>query len=820
MVTGVLEVALEVGKEIAAARRELIKSILTAALIGLLVAVIMVFFASQKISSPIKALTAVVQKMAQGDLKVRMGDIRTKDEIAILGNGFNDMAANLEKSYRELQEYSENLEEMVAARTAELAAANARITAMLDNMKLSVFSVDAERKIDGPVSAFSSEVFGTEILSKDVLDIVFKDVDKTHESYGKLNSALITVFGEDEFQWDIMNDGLPREITLENPEDDTIQYLEIKYSPLWNDQELLDQILFVVDDVTELKRLEKEAAKMREESDKQNKILTQLSNVRMETLESNFYDFKFMVSKVQSNISNAVVSDTFILLHTIKGNARVLGLDMIATKVHEIEVELYHLKGTTDSLDQDTKKRFSKLMDELLVVISAYNDTANRIFKIKVYFSYPDPEKFIDLVLRYLGGDSELKDDVRVSLEEAGYEMPETDDEIVELSYRDPQTSKFYGITTFSDEFLDTVLENNRLIVEDGDIKYITNNLSGTSKNYYAHILKLAPFKEEFEKNLKEDLRSIELLLQHFLIYNKRDLTRFKFNFPISKPDSNLLDKIEKCTEYSIDFKMSYVKDANFLRIQELNDNMKGLFPTSNVLVENNHYLSHFYMFLTSLAVQAKESLLFMSDPKTYLINDDLLSQLSHKQDFKINDLFDLKRFPLTYFAKRYAPVISEISKSKDNRVRVIVNRESDALSESEFQFVDKYLSQLLVNSVEHGIESIGVRRENKKSEIGTIEIKAIRKNDKLSIVYSDDGTGLDYEKIKTKITDKDGTSMDNQAIFKYLLENTLSTADTKGLYSGMGEGLSILGKDFVDKKINVKLIEESQGFHLQIDQS
>ena len=72
VVTGVLEVALEVGKEIKAARLDLIKSIGSAALIGLLFAVFLVVIASQKISSPIRALTLVVQDMAKGNLQARM----------------------------------------------------------------------------------------------------------------------------------------------------------------------------------------------------------------------------------------------------------------------------------------------------------------------------------------------------------------------------------------------------------------------------------------------------------------------------------------------------------------------------------------------------------------------------------------------------------------------------------------------------------------------------------------------------------------------------------------------------------------------------
>ena len=367
-VTGVLEVALEVGKEISAARAELIKNIGSTALAGLIIALILVVFASQKISSPIKALTTIVQSMANGNLKVRVTDIKSRDEIAILGHGFNEMATNLEKSYRELENYSLHLEEMVAERTAELASANARIQAMLDNMKLSVFSVDDQEKVRGPVSAYSNEIFQSEIESENIYKVLYKDIDPAEEVYSNIKSTLVTVFDEDSLQWELMQDELPREITLNDTISNKLKYLEIKYSPLMDDEEKLKQILFVVDDVTELKRLEKEAALLKEESDIQNKILTQLSNISFDTLESNLYSIKNILHKIEISIENKKVDDIFVQLHTIKGNSRFLGLDLIAMKVHEVEVELLELKDNVDLTDKQVTS-FSTALKKLNFIL-------------------------------------------------------------------------------------------------------------------------------------------------------------------------------------------------------------------------------------------------------------------------------------------------------------------------------------------------------------------------------------------------------------------------------------------------------------------
>jgi len=809
IVTGVLEVALEVGKEIKAARLDLIKSISTAALIGLLVAVFLVVIASQKISSPIKALTLVVQDMAKGNLQARMKNIRTQDEVAILGHGFNEMAGNLEKSYRELEKYSEHLEEMVAERTAELAAANARITAMLDNMKLSVFSVDNQGKIDGPVSAYSSEVFNQDILSKDVFDVVYKDVDKSDETFSKINSSFITVYGEDEFQWDLMQDELPREINLTD-QDGSQQYLEIKYSPLWDEEELLDQILMVVDDVTELKRLEKEAARIREESDKQNKILTQLSNIGTEALESNFRDFREIISKIMLNVSSGKVGDTFILLHTIKGNTRVLGLDMIAAKIHEIEVGSYHLKGQ-EEFDATFAKSFEKSMDELKVVISSYNEIASSIFKVKRYFSFPDPDQFIDYVLRFDAGKSELKEVLELTLDQ----KISNDDNLLDSILDDPVHSQYFNISNFSDQFINNVLSQIKSVLEEDDSFDRRSTLSGVSKSFFDLIPDV--IKKGKNQDVIKDLENIETVLFALVKMSGKDVSKFEFN-SIKSSDENveaIISLLELSAEYSIDYKLDYNKKEP-VSVRFLSTDLPSAFPKSLMNKDEQLYISFFNMFIVSLFLQHKEELVFKEDPKTFTINENWLEHILESDVVKKDDLHELKRFPLSFYTKRYIPIINEISKNNQIRVRVDINQNSVPISEKEFQFVDKYLSQLLVNSVEHGLENTDERKKVNKSEIAKIEITLKRQENKLMLEYSDDGSGIDYDKIKEKMPDK---TEDKFQIFEYLLKNPVSTADGQGLFSGMGEGLSIIGKDYFEGRIGLNFFPKDVGFHLNIQQ-
>ena len=811
-VTGVLEVALEVGKEIMVARRELINSISTAATGGLLVAILLVIFASQKISSPIKSLTRVVEKMATGDLEARMTDINTKDEISILGHGFNNMAENLEKSYRELEKYSLHLEDMVAERTAELAAANARITAMLDNMKLSVFSVNQNNKIEGPVSAFSSEIFNKEIVEKDIFNVLYKDIDQSDEAYSKIESSFITTFGEDEFQWELMEDELPRELTLADDSGNT-QYLEVKYSPLWNEESNLEQILFVVDDVTQLKALEKEAARVKEESDRQNRILTQLSNLGPDSLESSFSALNKLLNKLFLNINNATIADTFIILHTIKGNSRVLGLDLIAQRVHEVEHELLYLKEA-NSLGKSDLELLKQLVDSLAVVISGYNEVASRIFKIKRYVAYPDPNLFVDLLLTSLKEDERQLAVIDSMLEESGFPVPANKTDYMNYLVNSPFKSKFLFFNLLDDAFINSVIDFHKLLLSSSadSTQPDVSGFSGIALNFYRHCLDVSTGADN-NSVVTDDLLNIERLIYQLLVIDGRDPNRFLFNF--TELDKGVEIIRNHRFEYGLDYKLVYDETSNSVQLESSKEIENILSPTK-LERTYNYYHSHYNLLLVSLAIQVREPLFFFRDPDIVKVNKTHLDTLcSQSADLK-HKLSSLERFPCEYYLKKYYPIVLELAEKNNSRIKVKIDSDSDAISLDEYRFYDQFISQLLINSAEHGIENVLDRENNHKDLIGSINIKFVRHNDYLSLDYADDGIGIDFNQLRVNL--ENGDSMGDEEVFEHLLSQSLSTKDSATIYSGMGEGLSVLGKAKSEKIINLSYFFNEPGFHIIIN--
>jgi signal transduction histidine kinase len=108
----------------------------------------------RSISRPMRQLMAGVRALQAGKLEHRV-TTRGEDEFAQLASQFNAMAANLEDRERRLLEARSALEQQVAERTAELAAANQRLE-YLDRRRL-LFLADVSHELRTPITVLRGE---------------------------------------------------------------------------------------------------------------------------------------------------------------------------------------------------------------------------------------------------------------------------------------------------------------------------------------------------------------------------------------------------------------------------------------------------------------------------------------------------------------------------------------------------------------------------------------------------------------------------------------------------------------------------------------
>ena len=99
------------------------------------VAILAVLAIARSITGPVGRLAEATQAVGRGDLSRRV-EIESRDEFGMLGESFNRMVADLERSTGELETLNRELDQRVAQRTAESTSAEERALRALEELKL------------------------------------------------------------------------------------------------------------------------------------------------------------------------------------------------------------------------------------------------------------------------------------------------------------------------------------------------------------------------------------------------------------------------------------------------------------------------------------------------------------------------------------------------------------------------------------------------------------------------------------------------------------------------------------------------------------
>ncbi len=108
-------------------------------------------------------------------------------------------------------------------------------------------------------------------------------------------------------------------------------------------------------------------------------------------------------------------------------------------------------------------------------------------------------------------------------------------------------------------------------------------------------------------------------------------------------------------------------------------------------------------------------------------------------------------------------------------------------------------LEHLLRNAVDHGIEAPEARVAAGKPPVGSIRLEALHQGAHLIIRLSDDGAGLDHERIRRQavklgwLAEEPASALGREEIEKLILEPGFSTAESLSEISGRGVGLDIV---------------------------
>jgi two-component system chemotaxis sensor kinase CheA len=151
------------------------------------------------------------------------------------------------------------------------------------------------------------------------------------------------------------------------------------------------------------------------------------------------------------------------------------------------------------------------------------------------------------------------------------------------------------------------------------------------------------------------------------------------------------------------------------------------------------------------------------------------------------------------------------------NKKASLVIEEIDGivLEKGPRRIIKETLTQLVRNSVYHGIESPEDREARGKDRTGNIRVSLKSTGEKIHIKLADDGKGLDYENIHRKAralklftTEEDGR--DKGRLSQFIFAPGFSTAEGAGVHGGRGIGLNLVWERIRELQGSIKLQSET----------
>ena len=143
--------------------------------------------------------------------------------------------------------------------------------------------------------------------------------------------------------------------------------------------------------------------------------------------------------------------------------------------------------------------------------------------------------------------------------------------------------------------------------------------------------------------------------------------------------------------------------------------------------------------------------------------------------------------------------LVRDLSAELGKQVMVDIDGGDVELDREMIETIRDPLTHLIRNAIDHGIEPPSARLAGGKREIGLLAIAARQAGNTIAIVISDDGRGLDEERIATKalatslITHAERSAMSRDKLLNLIFEPGFSTAETVSNVSGRGVGLDVV---------------------------
>ena len=183
-------------------------------------------------------------------------------------------------------------------------------------------------------------------------------------------------------------------------------------------------------------------------------------------------------------------------------------------------------------------------------------------------------------------------------------------------------------------------------------------------------------------------------------------------------------------------------------------------------------------------------------------ITNLIQEQITSLRMMSLNSTFD-----------RFKRVVRDIASDRGKKVQLLIEGQDTELDKNMIEKLNDPLKHLVRNCIDHGIETEEIRKEKGKSPEGVLKLSAGIEGGKVIIEVSDDGSGINKEKILNKAIERGIVSKDNHLasgeILNLIFHPGLSTAEKVTDLSGRGVGMDVVKSSITELHGTISISSE-----------
>lgn len=178
----------------------------------------------------------------------------------------------------------------------------------------------------------------------------------------------------------------------------------------------------------------------------------------------------------------------------------------------------------------------------------------------------------------------------------------------------------------------------------------------------------------------------------------------------------------------------------------------------------------------------------------------DGLAQLEQNTREMQESIMRIRMLPISFAFNRFPRLVHDLSDASGKKVELKLSGEQTELDKTVMEKIGDPLVHLVRNSLDHGLEMPDVRLAAGKDEIGQLHLNAFHQGGNIIIEITDDGAGLNEDKIFNKAVEKGLVDVSEilspDKIHELIFLPGFSTADVVTDISGRGVGMDVVRKN------------------------